>query len=49
MVREELYIAIASLVAFVLSLKRGEKPKIPRVDVPAELRFDAEGKPEKPA
>jgi flagellar biosynthetic protein FlhB len=49
MVREELYIAIASLVAFVLSLKRGEQPKMPRIDVPSELRFDAEGKPEKSA
>lgn len=49
MVREELYIAIAALVAFVLSLKRGEKPRMPRVEVPAELRFDADGKPEKPA
>ena len=46
MVREELYIAIAALVAFVLSLKRGERPKMPRVEVPAPLRFDAEGKPE---
>ncbi|MFU7529333.1 flagellar biosynthesis protein FlhB [Qipengyuania sp. ASV99] len=46
MVREELYIAIAALVAFVLSLKRGEKPRMPRVEVPAELRFDADGRPE---
>lgn len=46
MVREELYIAIASLVAFVLSLKRGETPKLPNVDVPPELRFDADGKPQ---
>ena len=44
MVREELYIAIASLVAFVMSLKRGEHPQMPIVDVPSELRFDAEGK-----
>ncbi|WP_108790145.1 EscU/YscU/HrcU family type III secretion system export apparatus switch protein [Erythrobacter sp. Alg231-14] len=44
MVREELYIAIASLVAFVLSLERGEKPNKPTVDVPEELRFDADGK-----
>ena len=49
MVREELYVAIASLVAFVLSLKRGEQPKLPDIDVPAELRFDADGKPEGPA
>jgi len=46
MVREELYIAIASLVAFVMSLKRGEHPQMPIVDVPCELRFDAEGNPE---
>lgn len=44
MVREELYIAIAALVAFVLSLKRGEHPQMPMVDVPEELRFDADGK-----
>jgi len=43
MVREELYVAIASLVAFVLSLKRGENPVRPQVDVPEELRFDADG------
>ncbi len=46
MVREELYMAIASLVAFVLSLKRGEAPKLPKVDVPEELRFDADGNPD---
>ncbi|TRD11053.1 flagellar biosynthesis protein FlhB [Erythrobacter insulae] len=46
MVREELYVAIASLVAFVLSLKRGERPDMPAIDVPSDLRFDAEGKPE---
>lgn len=47
MVREELYVAIAALVAFVLSLKRGEHPRLPRIEVPAELRFDADGRPEK--
>ncbi|MEM7665641.1 MAG: flagellar type III secretion system protein FlhB [Pseudomonadota bacterium] len=47
MVREELYIAIASLVAFVMSLKRGETPIEPRIDVPADLQFDADGNPEK--
>jgi flagellar biosynthetic protein FlhB len=46
MVREELYVAIAALVAFVLSLKRGERPVRPDIDVPAALRFDADGKPE---
>ncbi len=49
MVREELYIAIASLVAFVLSLRRGERPIMPRVEVPEDLRFDADGKPENSA
>lgn len=47
MVREELYAAIASLVAFVLALKRGEHPRRPHVDVPAELRFDANGQAER--
>ena len=49
MVREELYVALASLVAFVLSLKRGERPQKPLVDVPGALRFDADGQPEKGA
>ncbi len=48
-VREELYVAIASLVAFVLSIKRGEKPKVPHVEVPEALRFDADGKLKNPA
>lgn len=48
-VREELYVAIAALVAFVLSLKRGERPRIPRIEVPADLRFDAEGRAQKAA
>ncbi|MEL7198197.1 MAG: flagellar type III secretion system protein FlhB [Pseudomonadota bacterium] len=43
MVREELYIAIASLVAFVLSLKRGARPKLPEIEVPEGLRFDGDG------
>ncbi len=47
MVREELYIAIAALVAFVMSLKRGEHPRMPKVEVPESLRFDADGTLEK--
>lgn len=43
-VREELYVAIAALVAFVFSLKRGEHPRRPQVDVPIALRFDADGR-----
>ncbi|MEM6475068.1 MAG: flagellar type III secretion system protein FlhB [Pseudomonadota bacterium] len=44
MVREELYVAIASLVAFVMSLKRGEPVAQPKIEVPQELCFDADGK-----
>ena len=46
MVREELYVALASLVAFVLALKRGDRPRRPLVDVPAALRFDGDGRVE---
>ena len=46
MVREELYVAIAALVAFVLSLKRGERPRTPSVEVPEDLRFDGAGQPD---
>lgn len=47
MVREELYIALASLVAFVMALKRGQRPRRPVVEVPAALRFDGDGRAEK--
>jgi flagellar biosynthesis protein FlhB len=43
-IREELYAAVAAVVAFVLSLRRGEHPSAPFVDVPVALRFDAEGR-----
>jgi flagellar biosynthetic protein FlhB len=43
MIREELYVAVAALVSFVFSLRRGEHPVPPQVEVPIELRFDAEG------
>lgn len=46
MVREELYVAIAALVAFVMALKRGANPRRPVVDVPEELRFDGDGRRE---
>lgn len=46
-VREELYAAIASVLAFVLSLRRGEKRARPNVVVPVALRFDAEGRPQR--
>ena len=46
MVREELYVAIAALVAFVMALKRGERPPRPKFEVPEDLRFDSDGRPD---
>jgi flagellar biosynthetic protein FlhB len=43
-IREEHYAAVASILAFVLSLKRGEKRARPEVSVPVTLRFDADGR-----
>lgn len=43
-IREELYSAVAGVLAFVFSLKRGEKRERPVVEVPVELRFDADGR-----
>ncbi|QZH76117.1 MAG: EscU/YscU/HrcU family type III secretion system export apparatus switch protein [Erythrobacter sp.] len=43
-VRAELYGAIAGVLAFVMSLKRGESPQRPHINVPVELQFDAEGR-----
>ncbi|MFO1255758.1 MAG: EscU/YscU/HrcU family type III secretion system export apparatus switch protein [Sphingomonadaceae bacterium] len=43
-IREELYAAVAAVLAFVLSLRRGETPRLPPVEVPVALRFDAEGR-----
>ena len=43
-IREELYSAVASVLAFVLSLKRGEAPQRPWVEVPLALRYDTEGR-----
>lgn len=45
-IREELYGPVAAILAFVLSLKRGETPTAPSVNVPVSLRFDADGRPE---
>ncbi|WP_374408704.1 flagellar biosynthesis protein FlhB [Pelagerythrobacter sp.] len=43
-IREELYAAIASVLAFVFSLKRGEQRPLPAIEVPVDLRFDADGR-----
>jgi len=45
-IREDLYAAVAVVLAFVMSLKRGEAPVMPLIDVPTHMRFDAEGRPE---
>ncbi|HEY6868844.1 MAG TPA: EscU/YscU/HrcU family type III secretion system export apparatus switch protein, partial [Novosphingobium sp.] len=45
-IREELYAAVAGVVGFVMALKRGERRSLPWIDVPLELRFDAEGRPD---
>lgn len=49
MIREELYGAVAAMLAYVFSLRRGEERPLPPVDVPSELRFDAEGRQERSA
>jgi len=43
-VRSELYSAIASVLAFVLSLKRGEAPQRPHIALPTEMQFDTQGR-----
>lgn len=42
-IREELYGAVAAVLAFVLALKRGEPVESPTIEIPVTLRFDAEG------
>jgi len=44
MICEDLYSAVAWVLAHVMSLKRGESPPLPVIDVPAQLRFDADGR-----
>lgn len=43
-IREELYAAVAAVLAFVLSLRRGELAQLPPIEIPVALRFDAEGR-----
>lgn len=42
-IREEHYVAVAAILAFVFAIKRGEKRAAPQVSVPITLRFDADG------
>ncbi|MEZ5743493.1 MAG: flagellar type III secretion system protein FlhB [Sphingomonadaceae bacterium] len=44
-IREELYMAVAAVLAFVLALQRGEARERPDIEVPLAMRFDAEGRP----
>ncbi|HEX4846907.1 MAG TPA: EscU/YscU/HrcU family type III secretion system export apparatus switch protein, partial [Novosphingobium sp.] len=44
MIREELYAAVAAVLAYVFSLRRGEPRELPPIEIPAALRFDAEGR-----
>jgi flagellar biosynthesis protein FlhB len=46
MIREDVYVAVASILAFVLALKRGETPPAPKVQVPVTVCFDADGRPQ---
>ncbi len=43
---EAYYGAVAAIVAFVLSLRRGETPMRPVIGLPLTLQFDAEGRPQ---
>ena len=43
-IREELYAAVAAVLAFVFSLRRGEAVPMPAIEVPLALRFDVEGR-----
>lgn len=44
MIREDHYVAVAAILAFVLALKRGEHRHAPDISVPVTVRFDAEGR-----
>jgi flagellar biosynthetic protein FlhB len=45
-IREDLYIAVATVLAFVFNLDKatGERPRQPEIDVPPDVRFDEEGR-----
>jgi len=45
-IREELYVAVAGILSFVFALKRGEPREAPAIEIPVELRFDADGRPD---
>ena len=45
-IREDLYMAVASVLAFVFNLDASLAAAQPEVEVPPSLRFDAQGRPE---
>lgn len=50
LIREDLYLAVATVLAFVFNLDRSldADPVQPDVEVPPDARFDAEGRPQRP-
>jgi len=45
-IREELFVAVAGVLGFVMALKRGEAREAPPIEVPVAMRFDADGRPD---
>lgn len=45
---ERLFAAVAAVLAHVFRVDRGEAVDLPDIDLPAEMRFDANGRPEAP-
>lgn len=43
-IREDLYASVAMIVAFIFSVRRGENPQRPVVEIPVALRFDVDGR-----
>lgn len=44
-INEQLYVAVAAILAHVYRLERGEASDVPDVDVPKDMRFTPEGRP----
>jgi flagellar biosynthetic protein FlhB len=44
MIRADLYVAVATILAFVLRVNEGRAADLPDVEVPEAMRFDAEGR-----
>ena len=44
MIKDDHFVAVAAILAFVLALKRGERREKPKVSAPVTLRFDADGR-----